>query len=85
MIARDLLDRVEYHIGDDWSVHEILCVTCPKCGMETIETITYEESTLYYHDAVFGEDTINVCTVNKDEEPIPTRLEPFFEVMPMNF
>lgn len=76
MITIDLLDRTEYKIGDDWSVQEILCIQCPKCGNDTIEVITYADMTLYYHEAEFDRQMVNSCTVYKGGEAIPDYLEP---------
>lgn len=84
MIETDLLDRVEYNIGGDWCVHEILSVPCPKCGAETVEVITYPDMTLYYHNQGSG-PKMRVCTVGKGTYRIPKRLEPWFKAQPMNF
>jgi hypothetical protein len=62
MIEIQYVDRVEYHIGSDWSVHEILCVTCPRCGHETTDTLTYPDCVMYYHDTR--------CCIKMYDEPI---------------
>ena len=84
MITMDLRDRFEYKIGSDWSVHEVLCIKCPKCGKDTIEVITYQDMTLFYHEAEIGTQLVNSCTIHKGTH-IQPREEPFFEVLPMRF
>lgn len=77
MIQCDLNDRFEYCIGDDWSVHEILCVECPACGRETLEIITYQDLTLYYHPAEGLDQVVTPCTVYRGEERISGALLSF--------
>lgn len=84
MIQADLKDRTEYGIDGNWCVHEIISVCCPKCKLDTVETITYPEMTLYYHDLGAGEQ-LGLCVVGKGAGRIPAKLEPFFEAQPMSF
>lgn len=84
MIQTDLVDRIEYGIGGEWCVHEILSIKCPKCGRMTIEVITYPEMTLHYHTTGDG-DKMTICTVGKGAYRIPARQEPYFEAVPMAF
>ncbi len=84
MIQADLVDRIEYRIGGEWCVHEIVCIVCPKCGQTTVEIITYHDVTLYYHTIESGPKS-TVCTVGKGTYRIPRRLEPWFEAQPMAF
>lgn len=84
MIEMDLVDRIEYCIGGDWSVNELLCIKCPKCGMETVEVITYPDMTLYYHDG--GEpNLLTLCTIHKGAEHLTIREIPWFRVQPTAF
>ena len=84
MIQADLVDRIEYGIDGSWCVHEIICVRCPKCGKDTVETITYPDMTLHYHDLGDG-DKLGLCVVGKGAFRISTREEPWFDAMPMSF
>lgn len=84
MIQTDLVDRIEYKIDDSRCVHEIICVRCPKCGKDTVETITYQDMTLYYHAKGDGPQ-LELCVAGKGAYRIPKRLEPFFEAQPMIF
>lgn len=80
MIQADLLDRTEYKIGEDWSVHEIMCVCCPKCGLETVETHTYREMTLYYH-TIDGGDKLGLCVVGNIQEPLEDAFVPLIDLI----
>lgn len=83
MIEMDLLDRTEYNVGGDWSVRELLCIECPKCGTETVEVITYPDMTLYYHTD--DGPNLTLCTILKGTEQIAIREIPWFKVQPMHF
>jgi hypothetical protein len=78
MIHMNLQDRNEYKIGDDWSVHEIIVVMCAKCKKDTIEVMTYQDMTLYYHEAG-ARGKIRSCTVHRGTGKISNRLVPYIE------
>jgi len=85
MVNVDLVDRHEYCIGGDWSVHEIIVMKCPVCGADTVEAITYQDMTLFYHCVEPDTDLLNTCTEDRAEQHITREEMPFFRIVPANF
>ena len=73
VVYRELSDRLEYTLDDEFYLEELISIECPECGETTLRIVTTYELTHYVHinDGTNQED---YCTIYRGQDFIPDAL-----------